>query len=114
MLSSLDRRLKKILAVAVPVGSCVVSTIIAVIVGLCHSYCSCCSCCSSRDTHTTTAQPDTPTTTTGGSQHHLAAETEVKQALASSRENSAESPPPSYEMSVYPPQTSCPSPPQES
>ena len=111
MLSSLDRAIKKILAVAVPVGSCVASTIIGVIVGLCHLYCSCCS---SRDTHTTTAQPDTPTTTTGGSQHHLAAETEVKQALASSRENSAESPPPSYEMSVYPPQTSCPSPPQES
>ena len=86
----------------VTVGGCVVSTIIGVFIGLCRL------CCLSRDTHTTTAQPDTPTTTA------LAAETEVKQALPSSRENHTESPPPSYEMSVYPPQTACPSPPQES
>ena len=105
MLSSLGKAIKKIVAVAVPVGGCVASIIIGVIIGLCRL---CCLCCSSSDADTTTAQPDTPTTTT------LAAETKVKQALPSSRENPTESPPPSYEMSVYPPQTACPSPPQES
>ena len=102
LLSSLASDIKKIVGAAVSVGGCVVSTIIAVLIGL-YGLCP-----SSKDTHTTTAQPDTPTTTT------LASEAKVKQALPSSRENPTESPPPSYEMSVYPPQTACPSPPQES
>ena len=108
LLSSLASDIKKIVGAAVSVGGCVVSTIIGILIGL-GSLCP-----SSKDTHTTTAQPDSPITTTGGSQEDLAAEAKVKQALPSSRENPTESPPPSYEMSVYPPQTACPSPPLES
>ena len=63
---------------------------------------------------TTTARPVTPTTAvTVRSRDYLATKTNVKEAPPAPHENFTERSPPSYEMSVYPPQMTSPTTPQE-
>ena len=112
--------LGRVLGLSISFGLAALSCLIGTPIAVCRL---CCSNSSLGDTtYTTTAQPVTPTAAVtvtmassqkGGSQDYLATKTNVKEAPPAPHENFTERSPPSYEMSVYPPQMTSPTTPQE-